>query len=152
MKRLVILCLMSCAMTCAAEVYRWVDSDGKTHYGDRAPQGQADKAIKLNVAKTPAGPDPEAEAMRQQLRAIDEGRQREQAYAAQKAAAAQQQREQLAQKCKTLQNNIRDDQQTAVFYSYDDAGNRVLWTAEQRIAYSNKLQTLKQQYCPGLPE
>lgn len=152
MKQLAILCLMSCAMTCVAEVYRWVDSEGKTHYGDRAPQDQADKAIKLNVAKTPAGPDPEAEVQRQQLRAIDEGRQREQAYAAQKAAAAQQQREQLAQKCKALLNDIRDDQQTAVFYSYDDAGNRVLWTAEQRIAYRNKLQALKQQYCPGLPE
>ena len=33
-----------------AEVYRWVDEDGVTHFGDKAPQGQ--KAKKLNVQTT----------------------------------------------------------------------------------------------------
>lgn len=149
MKCLFVLISMCCASLCAADVYRWVDREGKTHYGDRAPQEQIDKAAKLNIPKTSAGFDPEAEAARQQLRAIDEGRQREQAYNAQREAETRQQREQLAQKCKGLQSEIRDDQQTAVFFRYDDAGNRVLWTSEERVAYRNKLQSLKNQYCPG---
>lgn len=136
----------------SSEVYRWVDSEGKIHYGDQAPEGQRDKAARLAIKTDAAKIDPEAEKMRQQMRSIEEGRQRERAFEAQKAAQDQQRREQLAKRCKSLQNEIRDDQNVAVFYRYDDAGNRVLWSSEERLAYREKLHTLKQAYCSDLAD
>lgn len=142
---LLTLGFVSCA---GAEVYRWVDSQGKTHYGDRAPQEPRAKAERVTVNAGPQGVDPDAERNRQQMRAINEGRQREKAFAEQKAAADQEQKADLARRCKSLQNDIRQDQEVALFYRYDDKGNRVMWSSEERLAYREKLQTLKQTYCP----
>lgn len=152
MRRIICLGVLGIAVPALAEVYRWVDSEGKTHYGDHAPQELRDKATPMNIKTGSTEIDPDAEKARQQMRSIEEGRQRERAFAVQKAAQEQQRREQLAQRCKSLQSEIRDDQSAAVFYRYDDSGNRVLWTAEERLAYRDKLHALKQAYCPGLAD
>lgn len=152
MRKSICLCLLGIAASATAEVYRWVDGDGKVHYGDHAPQEQHDKATPVDIKTGAAEIDPDAESARQQLRSIEEGRQRESAYEAQKTAQDQQRRAELAQRCKSLQNEIRHDHDVAVFYRYDDAGNRVLWTDEERLAYREKLQKYKQTYCPGLPD
>lgn len=144
--------LFSLTMPVEAEVYRWVDSEGKTHYGDRAPQEQRAKAERLNIEAGSQSVDPDAERNRQQLRSIEEGRQRERAFAEQKAAQEQQKRAELAQRCKSLQNEIRDDRNAAVFFRYDEKGNRVLWSNEERLAHREQLNTLKQTYCPELPD
>lgn len=144
--------LLSLTMPVGAEVYRWVDSEGKTHYGDRAPQEQRAKAERVNITSGPEGVDPDAERNRQQMRVIDEGRRREKAFTEQRAVQDQQKQTDLARRCKSLQNDIRDDRNIAVFFRYDDKGNRVLWTAEEREAYREKLQTLKQTYCADLPD
>ncbi|MFT3930781.1 MAG: DUF4124 domain-containing protein [Spongiibacteraceae bacterium] len=142
-----LLLILSFVSSAGAEVYRWVDSAGKTHYGDRAPQEPRAKAERMTVNTGPQGVDPDAERNRQQMRTIDEGRQREKAFAEQRAAADQQRKADLAQRCKSLQNDIRQDQEVAMFYRYDDKGNRVMWSSEERLAYREKLQTLKQTYC-----
>lgn len=151
-----LLCLLTLTLSFAtpvgAEVYRWVDSEGKTHYGDRAPQEQRAKAERVSIKLGPEGVDPDAERNRQQMRAIDEGRQRERAFVEQKVAETQQKQADLARRCKSLENDIREDRDTAVFLRYDDKGNRVLWTSEERLAYREKLQTLKQTYCSGSAE
>ncbi len=152
MRQIIGLWVLGVAVSASAEVYRWVDADGKTHYGDHAPQEQRDKATHVTIQTGPAEIDPDAEKARQQMRSIEEARQRERALGAQKSAQDQQQREQLAKRCKSLQNEIRDDQNVAVFYRYDDAGNRVLWSAEERLAYREKLHKLQQTNCPGLSD
>lgn len=148
MRKTICLYLLCLAAPVSSEVYRWTDGDGKIHYGDRAPQEQRDRAARVNIITGPAEIDPETEKMRQQMRSIEEGRQRERAFEVQKAEQERQRREQLAQRCKSLQNEIRDDENVAVFYRYDDAGNRVLWSAEERLAYREKLHKLKQAHCP----
>jgi hypothetical protein len=140
----------------SADVYRWVDSEGKVHYGDRAPQkygeGRNDKVDKVSVNSTAAAPDPQAEEARRQLRQSAVGQQREREYESQKIAEQQQKSERQATNCKALQDDIRTDRETAVFYSRDEAGNRVLWTSEQRLAYREKLHNLNRQYCGGAAE
>ena len=149
---------LSASAFASADVYRWVDSAGKVHYGDRAPQrGESggegrDKVEKVAVNNAPAAPDPQAEEARQRLRQVEVGRQRERAYESQKVAEQQQQGERLATNCKVLQDDIRIDRDTAVFYRRDEAGNRVLWTSEQRLAYREKLHNLNRQYCGGAVE
>lgn len=145
-------CLLSFVTPAGAEVYRWVDSEGKTHYGDRAPQETRAKAERMNIDTGSHHVDPDAEKARQQMRSIEEGRQREKAFAAQKAVQDQQRQADLAKRCKSLQIDIIEDRDTAVFFRYDEKGNRVLWTHEERLAHREQLNTLKQTYCPDLPD
>lgn len=149
MRVVIFLCAWSLAAPTFADVYRWVDSEGKTHYGDRAPRDGGDKAARVSIKTAPATIDADAEKARQQMRVIDEGRQRERAFAEQKAVQEQQRKEEMARRCKSLQSEMRDDQNVAVFYRYDDAGKRVLWTSEERLAYREKLNNLNQTYCSG---
>lgn len=152
MKYRMIFALLGMSAFASADIYRWVDSDGKVHYGDRAPQSRSDKADKVTVNSAPAAPDPQAEEARRQLRQMDVGQQRARAYESQKVAEQQQQSERLATNCKALQEDIRIDRETAVFYGRDEAGNRVLWTSEQRLAYREKLHNLNRQYCADAAE
>lgn len=144
--------LLSFTTPVGAEVYRWVDSEGKTHYGDRAPQEPRAKAERVEIKTGAGGIDPDAERARQQMRSIEAGRQRERAFAEEKAAQDQQKKADLARRCQSLQNDIREDREFAVFFRYDDKGNRVLWSNEERLAHREKLQTLKQTYCSDLPD
>ncbi len=152
MQKIIGFWVLSFAIAASADVYRWIDSEGKTHYGDHAPQEQRAKALRMDIKPSSPEIDPDAEKARQQLRSIEEGRERERAYEAQKTAQEQQRRAELAQRCKSIQNEIRDDQNVAVFYRYDEAGNRVLWTDDERLAYREKLQKAKQTYCAGSPD
>lgn len=139
--------LLGWSTLAAAEIYQWTDSDGKIHYGDGATRQPGQKVEKLEITTDAVKLDPEAERTRQQLRLLNKmsGEQRE--TEAQRAAQSQQQHQQLQQRCQELQDKIRNDQQTAVFYYRDEAGNRVLWTDAQRVAYRERLQATNQQYC-----
>lgn len=52
-----LLGLLGCvlALNCSAGVYKWVDANGKTHYGDREPTDQSAKQIAIKV-NTVTGP------------------------------------------------------------------------------------------------
>ncbi len=151
MKYRMIFGLLWVSAFASADVYRWVDSDGKVHYGDRAPQenrsGKVDKVSVTGAHRQHL--IPRLEEARRQLQQLKESQQREREYESQKIAEQQQKSERLATNCKALQEDIRTDRDTAVFYSRDEAGNRVLWTSEQRLAYREKLHNLNRQYCGG---
>jgi hypothetical protein len=49
MWKIAYLCVLSIALPVSAEVYRWVDNEGKVHYGDHAPDGQRDKATSVKI-------------------------------------------------------------------------------------------------------
>lgn len=46
----------------AAQVYKWVDAQGVTHFGAQPPEGQETKAISTTVAPPPKGAEPAAPA------------------------------------------------------------------------------------------
>lgn len=45
--RLVLLGLLCCALSAQAEISKWVDAQGRTHYGDRPPAERQAKAASL---------------------------------------------------------------------------------------------------------
>lgn len=54
MNRIVwLIVALLCASWCQAEVYKWVDANGKTHFGDRPPAEQ--KTEKVDVSVTGKG-------------------------------------------------------------------------------------------------
>ena len=148
MRKLIICYALCAAASAQAGIYRWVDSNGKTHYSDHAPSGGSG-VTSVDVDTGSGRVDPEAERTREQLHAIEQGRQREQDYAAQQARQQQQRGRELAARCKVLQQKIEEEEHAGVIIRYDDAGNRVLWTDEERLAYRRKLHEQQRTYCAG---
>ncbi|MDP5239762.1 DUF4124 domain-containing protein [Uliginosibacterium sp. 31-16] len=55
MKRsLLLIVLCACALSAQAEIYKWVDADGKIQYGDVPPKGTQTKKVSGGVTVVPA--------------------------------------------------------------------------------------------------
>lgn len=91
-KRVVILALGVALVICledglAAGVYRWVDEQGKVHYGDRPPKKAASTPIEIESAPVPAPDDDERRRKtRRLLDAMESERDRDKQEAAQARA------------------------------------------------------------------
>ncbi len=81
--RLLAACCLIMSMTAQAEAYKWVDADGKTHFGDRKPSATTVETLNLPAASTPSvAPtinDDFKERQRKLLHAMDEEREAKQA-------------------------------------------------------------------------
>lgn len=132
------LLLAGAAMHAVAEVYRWVDAQGRVHYGDRAPaDGGARELERLELPSGSVGPDPESAAGRERGRRLLEVWELERQERAGSAAAA---RRAAAQECERLQAYLRELATARLLYrrgangrpEYFDAGERRRYEAELR--------------------
>jgi hypothetical protein len=141
--------LLACGMPASAEIYQWVDGAGRVHYGDSAARATQPgrPAEKIDIQETGTKVDPEAERNRQQLRTMHDLHNQQRAAQAQNAEQLAQQQQRQQQNCNSLRDNIRFERETGIMFSYDEAGNRVIWSSEQRLAYREQLQVANQQYC-----
>ncbi|MCX2979565.1 DUF4124 domain-containing protein [Halieaceae bacterium IMCC14734] len=57
------LLLIVLALPCQAEIFKWVDENGKTHFGDRVPEQYQEKAdnVEVNIRQPTAAEIAEAE-------------------------------------------------------------------------------------------
>lgn len=115
-----------------AQVYKWVDEKGVTHYGERAPQGRKTQEVKDKLA-SPAAPagagasqpswqDQEAEFRGRRIQA-EQAEAKKQAQDTNLRKACIQARDELAQ----LKNARR-------VYRLDDKGERVYQSDQDRDA------------------
>lgn len=105
----------------AADVYRWVDENGRVQYSDQPGQvGQAPIQVKPSAPSS----DPDSAQRRQRrerlLRIFAEDRERERA-ARRERAAQQAERE---RRCRTARNELADLERGGVFYQLGDDGQR----------------------------
>ncbi len=90
------LCVLCSMQPALAEVYRWVDADGVTQFGERPPPEAA--AERVNVRASGADPSAEArlDALQTSLEASRDARQQQRAEAAAAAVQAAAARERCA--------------------------------------------------------
>jgi len=114
----------------AAEMYRWVDAEGKTHFGDRAPAQNA-QSVHVPRSKNPQdGTDrtQRTERLVEQFASERNQRETDRAKALQAAEAKK-------ARCREAQDRARDTLQAGYLYNYDDQGRkRVLSDAEHKAA------------------
>ena len=105
MRREIALAALLAACAAHAQVYRWVDEQGKVHYGERPPTGAKASPVQDKLAAPPGAPAPKAapDASQQerdfQRRQIErqEKEANEQKAAARAKAECERQRSRLAQ-------------------------------------------------------
>jgi len=59
---LVLSLVVAVAWSAGAQVYRWVDKDGKVHYSDTKPPVDAKAKTEMTIVTTPTPPDADAAA------------------------------------------------------------------------------------------
>lgn len=125
------------------EVYRWQDSEGNVHFGDRPPAGAAPEALDLKTA--PQASSPTTERLERQQRYLDVTDQERRREAAERERAA---REQARRKhnCRAARARLDRARNAGFLYEETPEGRAVLDDA-QREAYTDSLREAVARWC-----
>ncbi len=102
MRGAAVLCALLAAAAAHAQIYRWVDEQGKVHYGGRPPGGAKASPVESTAPAPPAAARPKADASQQERDFQRRRMEREQQEAREQRAAekakqdCQRERERLA--------------------------------------------------------
>lgn len=107
----------------AAGVYKWVDEQGRVHYGDKPQGGQAESVDVKSEPGTSSAPAVDLDQTRQRLlQAYEEERlEREQ-----KRAEAAKEAERRKQNCARAKDELRNLETASYLYDFDEKGERVI--------------------------
>lgn len=152
--------LLALALPVHAQLYKWVDADGKVHYSDKPPPANAKKEQTLNIRTTPAeapapaateGEGKPAEAkpaataltpaereMEYRKRKVEEEQKKQKAEAEQKH---------MQDNCLNAQRRARTYTEAGRIYTVDEKGDRVYLDDEARMRNLQDAQQEIARYC-----
>ena len=127
-----------------AEVYKWVDEDGRTHYGEKPESSDASKIEIKEPPKADKTVQKRNEQREKFLEIIEEERVQEE----EKNQQEKQEQEKLAKHCTELQDylaKLREGGTT--YYQLDEDGNRVYMSEEEVASEQGKLEKEYRDIC-----
>jgi len=126
------LLILVLASPASAQVFRWVDEKGVTHYGPRPPQGRKAQEVGNRLA-SPVAPAPNSQAppdWKSQEQDFQERR-----FRAEQAQAKQQaQDEKLRRACNEARDDLAQARNARRIYRLNEKGERVYQSDEERAA------------------
>ena len=137
---------MSFALASHAGVYKWVDKNGKVHYGDNPGEGGSSMEMNVDTTSTisPPADDQSREEKRERLlRAMEEDRLELQ----QEREKQQAKKESYLKKCNYYRDKMRRYEHAQGIYKLDNKGNRIYMSATEREKSTRKLQAKINKYC-----
>jgi hypothetical protein len=142
---LIVLCLAS--GPALAEIYRWVDSAGQVHYGERPPTQDAERVRLPSSPGTGARDAPSESERRARQQRLLESYEYERARKAERQAAEARRQRELAAQC----DRLRRYWQTLAFagpvYVEDDGGQRRYLDDAERAAEQARLRPAMERAC-----
>ena len=138
-----ILATLLLATGASAQIYKWVDEKGRTHYEERPPEGQEKDAKKM-TAPTPSTDAKPATPQDWKQKEI-EFKQRQQ-LRDQADAAEQKKRDQRDKACASAREDLAYNEQRGRFYT-EDKGEKRFRTDEEQAAAVAALRRKVQELC-----
>lgn len=140
---LVLLGLLS--VSANAGVYRWVDENGRTHFGDRPPAESNSEPVEV----TPPPPDADnlANERRQRMNEFLDSQQDERQSRQAAKAEADQQAAKEAELCRKLQARLKHMASVSTFYNLNEQGERVYVSEEENDRIRERFRTKIQETC-----
>jgi len=128
-------------------VYKWVDANGKVHYGSKPPSGQQATEVRTKSAEeSEAAPASDAERRSRRKKILDayeaERRQKREAD----AKKAEQQRK-VAGQCDKARSWLKQEDGAPSLYRTDKDGQRQYLSTEQRSELVAKMQKFVRKNC-----
>lgn len=144
MKKILILsCLYLLTYSVQAEIYKWVDDQGRTHYGDKPTESS--KEIEVNTQKKDLINTGESREERRQklLDSFDEDRARKN----EEKEKQKQAKEKHMRQCAFAKDRLRRYERAGYLYNLDKDGNRVVISKEERKQTVDGLRDNIKKYC-----
>jgi hypothetical protein len=152
MRCLSILLGLCLSLPAAAEVYRWVDADGKVHYSG-SPPPQGGQLIELPAtAGSPAEPDREAAERRARQQRMLEAYEYERGKKAAQSEQAERARRANAQRCAELRAHWRRLSFGGPVYFRRPDGSRDYLSDERRASEKGRLRPAYVAACGEAPK
>ncbi len=131
-----------------AVLYKWIDENGRTVYGDQPPPGA--KPERLNASVAPADPNAvrdmankDAEIKKRQQQRIDD---------AAKVAKDQQDAKKKVDQCAQARGRIKTLREDLAVYRYNEKGEKTFYEpADREKAIGENQKILRDLNCPPLP-
>ena len=131
----------------AGEIYKWVDSKGRTHFGDKPPESsESATTVEVTPASSPTADPNAAERREKQQRLLKafsgERKEREKIRREDKAKKAA-----LKKKCASTRRSLAVIDRANLLYRKDKDGNRQYASDAQREALTKKLKSALKKNC-----
>jgi len=147
MKYLTLLISLAVPIVTHAGVYKWVDENGKVHYGDQPKTSEPAVEMKVDdAAPTPSYSDDELsreEKRERLLQSMEEDRADKQEMREKQKA----EKEKNRQKCNRYRDQMRHYERASSLYKLDKDGNRVYMSDGERARATKNLQSNIKKYC-----
>lgn len=141
------LMLVLAGAAAAADVYKWVDDQGKVHYGDRPPaRGEPADTLALPPAPSRDADLAERAFMRQRLLDAFEAERREQQQTDAEARSA---KRALESRCAELERKLARFERANVVYTVDDNGERAYMSDDDRQRAAEAAREWISKHCGG---
>jgi hypothetical protein len=142
------LLFMLAATASSAEIYKWVDEQGKVHYGD-TPVDQS--STQMNITQPEADkkissqPDPTSrdERRRKLAEAMQEDRLKKQ----EQKQKARDEKEKLNSQCVHAKDALKNYETAGRLYNLDKDGNRVFMSDAEKEATTENLRAQIKKHC-----
>jgi hypothetical protein len=142
MKRLAIAAVfLLLSPLASAQLYKWVDKDGKVHYSDQPPPAQASKQINV-----PTGSGSGAPSALAKDKALEKTR-AESRDAAKKADDAERIAKQRQDECDRARSYLKGLENGGRFVTFDEKGERVFMEEAQIEAAKSKARQNVEEAC-----
>ena len=136
--------LWALLLPAAAQVYKWTDEKGVTHYGERPPQGKNAEKVEQRLANPGPVPGKAAQPSWQDKELEFRGRRVE---AEQTEAKQKQQEDANRQACNQARDRLAQAKSARRWYRLDEKGERVYQGDEEQKASIAQLEQLIAQRC-----
>lgn len=131
-----------------AEVYRWVDANGRVHFGDRAPADR--KAEALGMPESTGGvatQDVSEQELRERQERVSRVLEEERLEKEQQKAALKQQEAEKAVYCERFRNRMERLEASSQVYSENKDGTVKYWKDKDADRYKAKQRAQYQAEC-----
>ena len=153
-KLLVASMVMFLSLTAHAEIYKWVDEHGQTHYGEKPPANKKSKQIYVRPApvsgiatetstKQPSDSRSRLEKQQKLIRALSDDRKQKQ----EQRAKQQRMEKQRIRNCAVSKDNLRRYQSSSSVYKVDDKGNRITLPGTERDKSIQRARAEVKKWC-----
>lgn len=130
-----LLALVSLSLMVApvsAQMYRWVDEQGKVHYTDQPPPEKAKSGKKLDIPNQPASPAADATKTSKDKELEFRKRQTDAATADEKQKKADEEKQAAAANCDSARKNLRSLEEGGRVFTYNEKGERAYMSDAER--------------------
>jgi hypothetical protein len=144
------LVLFLSSLTANAQVYKWVDEKGVTHYSESPPDDKKDKAKKVDTnapsgfgvsnAKAPSSVQDMESGFKQRRLARQDADEKQ-------AKAEEAERKNATSKCNKAKQTLIEMAHPGAVYEFNDKNEKVYLTDEQRKAAAAAAQADVERFC-----